>query len=70
MLKLKFKVTFNVLVFTCIIGLAISYATQLLAPYLPKLNFLEAVGVYCIWTPINHFLMSLTGNNRDDFEEE
>ena len=70
MLKLKFKVTFNILVFTCIIGLAISYVTQLLTPYLPKLNFLEAVGVYCLWTPINHFLLSFTGRNDSDFDEE
>jgi uncharacterized membrane protein (DUF373 family) len=70
MLRLKFKVAFNVLVFTCIIGLAISYATQLLKPYIPQLNFLEAVGVYCIWTPINHFLLSLTGNRTGEMGEE
>jgi len=50
------KVTFNVILFTCVIGLAISYITQLLSPYMPSLNFLEAVGVYCLWTPMHHAL--------------
>lgn len=45
---------------TCILGLAISYATQII-PNLPKLNFLEAIGVYCLWTPIHNILV-----RRDD----
>ena len=49
----KIKILLNILVVTCIVGLAISYLTQLLnLPF--KLNFLEAVGVYCLWTPIHH----------------
>ena len=59
MWKINLKVTFNVILFTCVIGLAISYTTQLLSPYMPSLNFLEAVGVYCLWTPIHHGLSSL-----------
>jgi len=49
----KIKIILNILVVTCVIGLALSNLTQLLD--LPiKLNFLEAVGVYCLWTPIHH----------------
>jgi hypothetical protein len=39
-----------------VIGLALSYITQIV-PQFPKLNFLEAIGVYCIWTPIHNLLM-------------
>lgn len=49
----KIKIILNILVVTCVIALALSNLTQLLD--LPiKLNFLEAVGVYCLWTPIHH----------------
>ena len=49
----KIKILGNILIVTCIVGLALSYVTQLLnLPF--KLNFLEAVGVYCLWTPIHH----------------
>ncbi len=49
----KIKILLNILIVTCVISLAISYLTQLLnLPF--KLNFLEAVGVYCLWTPIHH----------------
>jgi len=49
----KIKILLNILLVTCIVGLALSYVTQLLnLPF--KLNFLEAVGVYCLWTPIHH----------------
>lgn len=56
----KIKILLNILLVTCVIGLAISYLTQLLnLPF--KLNFLEAVGVYCLWTPIHH-----TFGRKDD----
>lgn len=49
----RIKILLNILLVTCIVGLAMSYLTQLLnLPF--KLNFLEAVGVYCLWTPIHH----------------
>lgn len=49
----KIKIISNILVVTCVIALALSSLTQLLdLPF--KLNFLEAVGVYCLWTPIHH----------------
>lgn len=49
----KVKILLNILIVTCVIGLAVSYVTQLLnLPF--KLNFLEAVGIYCLWTPIHH----------------
>lgn len=54
----KLKITLNVMIVTAVIGLAISYLTQLIS-VLPKLNFLEAVGIYCLWTPIHHFLSDL-----------
>ena len=42
----KIKILLNILLVTCIVGLALSYLTQLI-PLPFKLNFLEAVGVYC-----------------------
>jgi hypothetical protein len=58
----KLKITLNVIIVTSVIGLAISYITVLL-PKLPHLNFLEAVGIYCLWTPIHHFLNSFEKDN-------
>jgi hypothetical protein len=52
----KIPVVINVTLVTCVIGLALSYLTQIV-PNFPKLNFLEAIGVYCIWTPIHNLLM-------------
>lgn len=56
----KFKILLNILLVTTIIGLALSYLTQII-PIPFKLNFLEAVGVYAIWTPIHH-----TFTNKDN----
>lgn len=56
----KFKILLNILLVTSIVGLAISYLTQII-PLPFKLNFLEAVGVYCLWTPIHH---TFTNNNH------
>jgi len=58
----KLKITLNVIIVTCVIGLAISYVTQLI-PILPHLNFLEAIGLYCLWTPIHHFLNTVGKDN-------
>lgn len=63
------KVMVNVIFFTCIVGLAISYFTTLLQPYLPKLNFLEAVGVYCLWTPLHHSLTNISGISKKDLQD-
>jgi hypothetical protein len=60
----NFKITLNVIIVTSIIGLALSYVTTLI-PRLPHLNFLEAVGVYCLWTPIHHFFNTLGKDNTD-----
>jgi hypothetical protein len=60
----KLKITLNVIIVTCVIGLALSYITQLI-PMLPKLTFLEAVGVYCLWTPLHHFLNTFSKDNTD-----
>jgi hypothetical protein len=54
----KFKIITNILVVTCVIGLAVSYVTQLFS-VIPDLNFLESVGLYCIWTPIHHAFVSI-----------
>jgi hypothetical protein len=56
----KFKILLNILLVTSVIGLALSYLTQII-PFPFKLNFLEAVGVYAIWTPIHH-----TFTNKDN----
>lgn len=62
----KFKIVINILLVTSVIGLAISYITQLL-DVIPDLNFLEAVGVYCIWTPIHHAFISTTSENESQY---
>ncbi len=54
-MKERIHLAITVTIVTCVIGLAVSYITQLF-PVLPKLNFLEAVGLYCIWTPIHNLL--------------
>jgi len=50
--------TFKILLVTTIIGLALSYATQLLDS-VRDLNFLEAVGVYCLWIPIHEMITTM-----------
>ena len=60
----RIKLALQVTIFTCIVGLAISYVTQLV-PNFPKLNFLEAIGVYCLWTPIHNFLIR---GNDDEYD--
>jgi hypothetical protein len=55
-MKERLHLVTTVTIVTCIVGLALSYVTQIV-PQFPKLNFLEAVGVYCIWTPIHNLLM-------------
>ena len=59
-MKERLHLVLTVTIVTCVVGLALSYVTQLV-PNFPKLNFSEAVGVYCIWTPIHNLLMK-----RDD----
>jgi len=63
---IRFRIVLNVLIVTSVIGLAISYLTTLLPQAFPHLNFLEAVGVYCIWTPVHHLLLS---HSKNDIEE-
>ena len=60
----KLKITLNVILVTSVIGLAISYLTQLI-PILPKLTFSEAVGIYCLWTPLHHFLNTIGKDNLE-----
>jgi hypothetical protein len=62
----RFKVLFNIMLVTSIIGLAISYLTSLFPNVLPHLNFLEAVGIYCLWTPIHHTLTSGQNSEKDN----
>jgi hypothetical protein len=63
---IRFRIVLNVLIVTSVIGLAISYLTTLLPQALPHLNFLEAVGVYCIWTPIHHLILSRSKDSIED----
>jgi hypothetical protein len=58
----KLKITLNVIIVTSVIGLAISYLTQLIS-VLPNLTFLEAVGVYCLWTPLHHYFNTIGKDN-------
>jgi hypothetical protein len=59
----KLKITLNVLLVTSVIGLAISYLSQLI-DIIPDLSFLQAVGIYCLWTPIHHYIASITEKNN------
>jgi hypothetical protein len=54
--QLRVKMVLHITLVTITIGLAISYLTQLFN-VLPKLNFLEAVGLYCLWTPVHNLLI-------------
>ena len=60
----KLKITFNVIIVTCVIGLAISYLSQLIG-VIPNISFLEGIGIYCLWTPIHHFFNTLGKDNTD-----
>jgi hypothetical protein len=53
----KLKIVTNILIVTSVVGLAISYLSQL-STLIPDINFLEAVGIYCLWTPIHHYISS------------
>ena len=53
----RIKAVLNVLLVTIIVGLAISYISQLVTA-MPDLNFLEAVGAYCLSLPITQLLKS------------
>ena len=59
----KLKITLNVIVVTCVIGLAISYLTQLI-DIIPNLTFLESIGIYCLWTPIHHLFGGIGKDNN------
>jgi len=61
----RLKTVLNILLVTSVIGLALSYVTTLI-PGLPHLNFLEAVGVYCLWTPLHHGLNNLINGKSED----
>ena len=63
---MNIRIMLNVILFTCIIGLAISYFTTLLGPQFPHLNFLEAVGVYCLWTPLHHGINSIINGKSEE----
>ena len=60
----RFKVVINILMVTSVIGLAISYVSQLLT-VIPDLNFLESVGIYAIWTPIHHAFNIINKNENE-----
>lgn len=57
----RLKTILNVLLVTSVVGLALSYVT-LVIHAIPDLNFLEAVGVYCLALPITQLLKSPNGD--------
>ena len=59
----KIRMAINVAIVTSIIGLAISYFTQLI-DVIPDLTFLESVGIYALYMPIHHSL--ITSNYIDN----
>lgn len=60
-MKMKEKIlkSVGVTLFTCLMGILISYITYLFPMLFVELNFLESVGVYCILVPVDFIL-----NNR------
>jgi hypothetical protein len=60
----RIKAVLNVLLITAIVGLAISYVSQLLT-IMPDLNFLEAVGLYCLAIPVTQLLKSTFGEDDE-----
>lgn len=59
----RLKTILNVILVTSVVGLALSYVT-LVIHAIPDLNFLEAVGVYCLALPITQFLKSPNGDTE------
>ena len=60
----RIRAVLNVLLITTIVGLAVSYVSQLVTA-MPDLNFLEAIGVYCLSLPITQLLKSAVGDNDE-----
>jgi hypothetical protein len=60
----RIRAVLNVLLITSIFGLAISYISQLLT-IMPDLNFLEAVGLYCLSIPVTQLLKSAIENEDE-----
>jgi hypothetical protein len=60
----RIKAVLNVLLITSIFGLAISYVSQLLT-IMPDLNFLEAIGIYCLSIPVTQLLKSAIENEDE-----
>jgi len=58
-MKEKILKSIGITLFTCLVGILISYITYLFPMLFVELNFLESVGVYCILAPIDVIL-----NNR------
>jgi hypothetical protein len=61
----RFQILFNVIIVTSVIGLALSYFTSLFPNILPRLSFLEAVGVYCFWVPIHQTITGALDNKKE-----
>jgi len=57
-MKMKEKILklAGVTIFTCIIGILISYITYLFPMIFVELSFLESIGVYCILAPMDVIL--------------
>lgn len=54
----RIKAVLQVMLITTVVGLAISYVT-LLANFLPDLNFLESIGIYCLTLPLTQLFKSI-----------
>jgi len=54
----KIRAVLHIILITVVVGLAISYAT-LLSDLVPDLNFLEAIGIYCLSLPLTQLFKSM-----------
>ncbi len=54
----RIRAVLHIILVTVVVGLAMSYAT-LLSNLVPDLNFLEAIGIYCLSLPVTQLFKSM-----------
>lgn len=60
----RIRPVLHIILVTVVVGLAISY-TSLLSDLIPDLNFLEAIGIYCLSLPLTQLFKSMIEPDED-----
>jgi hypothetical protein len=60
----RIRAVSHVILITVVVGLAISYVS-LLSDLIPDLNFLEAIGIYCLSLPLTQLFKSMIEPDGD-----